>query len=240
MELCDHGRNRPASRRDAGRSIRSRIAKTMSADLPAAEEADGRHRRTIGALSTVGISFVLAIVHRRRGSGWSLDRWLGHQSLVVLPLLRVRPGRRRAQRLPDGGEVPEVSGTRPARLSRRRAQRLRHRRGDDGRGAVRAAAAAAGARRCRRRLLVGFSYWTLKSGVTALAALVARTPDAGLKTRGERRARNRETGAAVRFTRSSGVRYDCAFAPAPMGAAGGCILGCGGSFAGGGSPRDQE
>ena len=33
-------------------------------------------------------------------------------------------------------------------------------------------------------LLVGFSYWTLKRGVTALAALVARTPDAGLKTRG--------------------------------------------------------
>ena len=32
--------------------------------------------------------------------------------------------------------------------------------------------------------LVGFSYWTLKRGVTALAALVARAPDAGLKTRG--------------------------------------------------------
>jgi len=32
--------------------------------------------------------------------------------------------------------------------------------------------------------LVGFSYWTLKRGVTMLAALVAKTPDAGLKTRG--------------------------------------------------------
>ena len=32
--------------------------------------------------------------------------------------------------------------------------------------------------------LVGFSYWTLKRGVTMLAALVAKTPDACLKTRG--------------------------------------------------------
>src|SRR5688572_2172044 len=32
--------------------------------------------------------------------------------------------------------------------------------------------------------LVGFSYWTLKRSVTALAALVARAPDAGSKTRG--------------------------------------------------------
>jgi hypothetical protein len=41
-----------------------------------------------------------------------------------------------------------------------------------------AIAVAAGA------FLVGFSYWTLKRGVTMLAALVAKTPDAGLKTRG--------------------------------------------------------
>ena len=33
-------------------------------------------------------------------------------------------------------------------------------------------------------ILVGFSYWTLKRGVTMLAVLVAKTPDAGLKTRG--------------------------------------------------------
>ena len=32
--------------------------------------------------------------------------------------------------------------------------------------------------------LVGVSYWTLKRGVTMLAALVARTPDAALKTSG--------------------------------------------------------
>ena len=32
--------------------------------------------------------------------------------------------------------------------------------------------------------LVGFSYWTLKRGVTALAALVAKASDPGLKTRG--------------------------------------------------------
>jgi hypothetical protein len=34
--------------------------------------------------------------------------------------------------------------------------------------------------------LVGVSYWTLKRGVTMLAALVAKTPDAGRKTRGIR------------------------------------------------------
>ena len=41
-----------------------------------------------------------------------------------------------------------------------------------------AIAVAAGA------FLVGVSYWTLKRGVTMLAALVAKTPDAALKTRG--------------------------------------------------------
>ena len=41
-----------------------------------------------------------------------------------------------------------------------------------------AVAVAAGA------FLVGVSYWTLKRGVTMLAALVAKTPDAALKTRG--------------------------------------------------------
>ena len=41
-----------------------------------------------------------------------------------------------------------------------------------------AIAVAAGA------FLVGVSYWTLKRAVTMLAALVAHTPDAALKTRG--------------------------------------------------------
>jgi hypothetical protein len=41
-----------------------------------------------------------------------------------------------------------------------------------------AIAVAAGA------FLVGVSYWTLKRAVTMLAALVANTPDAALKTRG--------------------------------------------------------
>jgi hypothetical protein len=43
-----------------------------------------------------------------------------------------------------------------------------------------AIAVAAGA------ILVGVSYWTLKRGVTMLAALAAKTPDAALTTRGRR------------------------------------------------------
>jgi hypothetical protein len=43
-----------------------------------------------------------------------------------------------------------------------------------------AVAVAAGA------VLVGVSYWTLKRGVTMLAAVVAEAPDAALKTRGIR------------------------------------------------------
>ena len=39
-----------------------------------------------------------------------------------------------------------------------------------------------------------------------------------------------EGGRSLRFTGSSGVRYDCPFASAPIGATGGCVLGCGGGF----------
>jgi len=35
-------------------------------------------------------------------------------------------------------------------------------------------------------LLVGFSYWTLKRGVSALAAMVSNTPDLDRKPRGKR------------------------------------------------------
>ena len=45
---------------------------------------------------------------------------------------------------------------------------------------------------------------------------------------------------AVRFTRSSGVRYDCAFAPAPIGAAGGCVLGRGGGWSRSRPPNHEE
>ena len=39
-----------------------------------------------------------------------------------------------------------------------------------------------------------------------------------------------EGGRSLCFTGSSGVRYDCPFASAPIGATGGCVLGCGGGF----------
>ncbi len=60
-------------------------------------------------------------------------------------------------------------------------------------------------------LLIGVSYWTI-----SLARLRRKSAlDAGSR------------GAPVRFTRSSGVRYDCSFAPAPIRATGRRVLGCG-------------
>ena len=54
-----------------------------------------------------------------------------------------------------------------------------------------AIAVAAGA------LLVGVSYWTLKRGVTMLAALIASAPDAALEPRGQRANVARELGKLV-------------------------------------------
>ena len=48
----------------------------MSADLPPSKKPLSETVRTIGALSTVGFSFVLAIVIGA-WAGWALDRWLG-------------------------------------------------------------------------------------------------------------------------------------------------------------------
>ena len=48
----------------------------MSADRPPPKTSMADTVRTIGALSTVGISFVLAIVIGA-GAGVLLDRWLG-------------------------------------------------------------------------------------------------------------------------------------------------------------------
>jgi F0F1-type ATP synthase assembly protein I len=48
----------------------------MSADLPPPRKPMADTVRTLGALSTVGFSFVLAIV-LGAWAGWALDRWLG-------------------------------------------------------------------------------------------------------------------------------------------------------------------
>ena len=48
----------------------------MSADLPPPKKSMADAVRTLGALSTVGFSFVLAIV-LGAWAGWALDRWLG-------------------------------------------------------------------------------------------------------------------------------------------------------------------
>jgi F0F1-type ATP synthase assembly protein I len=50
--------------------------KEMSADDPSPKKSTADTFRTLGALSTVGISFVLAIVIGA-WAGWALDRWLG-------------------------------------------------------------------------------------------------------------------------------------------------------------------
>jgi ATP synthase protein I len=48
----------------------------MSADIPPPKNSMADTVRTLGALSTVGISFVLAVVIGA-GAGLLLDRWLG-------------------------------------------------------------------------------------------------------------------------------------------------------------------
>ena len=133
-------------------------------------------------------------------AGWALDRWLGHQPVVLLPLLPVRPGCGRAQRLPDGGEVPEVNlktgywkptlETDPSSAAVERNAFVI--------GAAMTVAALFVPPRPRLAIgvaagafLVGFSYWTLKRGVTMLAALVAEDPGRGPENPRQRRARTR-------------------------------------------------
>ena len=48
----------------------------MSTNVPPPKKSMADTVRTLGALSTVGISFVLAIV-LGAWAGWALDRWLG-------------------------------------------------------------------------------------------------------------------------------------------------------------------
>lgn len=48
----------------------------MSTEVPPPKKSMADTVRTLGALSTVGISFVLAIV-LGAWAGWALDRWLG-------------------------------------------------------------------------------------------------------------------------------------------------------------------
>jgi len=48
----------------------------MSTGAPPPKKSMADTVRTLGALSTVGISFVLAIV-LGAWAGWALDRWLG-------------------------------------------------------------------------------------------------------------------------------------------------------------------
>ena len=206
----------------------------MGADATGPKKPLSDTVRQLGALSTVGFSFVLAVV-LGAGLGLLIDRWLGTSPWVLLRLLRVRTGRGRAERLPHGRQLPEIVERDPTlRGVERNAIVI---------GALMTLAA------CFLRpwpdlalgvigggVLVGFSYWSLKSGVSAMAAVLSASGTDGAPPAREYAARARETGAAVRFTRSSGVRYDCAFAPAPIGVAGGCVLGCGGGSLRGGAP----
>ena len=113
--------------------------------------------------------------------GWRLliDRWLGTARGSSSDLLPLRPRRRRHQRLPDGRQVSEVAGRLDTGIwklthsSSRRAQRRHRRRGDDPRRAARAAGPQLALGVAGGAFLVGFSYWTLKRGVEALAAMVA-------------------------------------------------------------------
>ena len=55
----------------------------MSADRPPPKNSMADTVRTLGALSTVGISFVLAVVIGA-GAGLLLDRWLGTTKVFFL------------------------------------------------------------------------------------------------------------------------------------------------------------
>ena len=79
----------------------------MGADATGPKKPLSDTVRQLGALSTVGFSFVLAVV-LGAGLGLLIDRWLGHEPVGLLRLLRVRPGRGRAQRLPHGRQLSEI------------------------------------------------------------------------------------------------------------------------------------
>jgi F0F1-type ATP synthase assembly protein I len=55
----------------------------MTANVPPPKKSLADSMRTIGALSTVGISFVLAIVIGA-GAGLLLDRWFGTEKVFFL------------------------------------------------------------------------------------------------------------------------------------------------------------
>ncbi len=85
-------------------------------------------------------------------------------------------------------------------------------------------------------LLIGISFYTLGHGV---AALVLAATGGGSAAKSGRQ-HGAEIGAALRFTRFSCVRYDCAFAPAPDWAAGGRIISSGGRIRRSGPPSREE
>ena len=65
--------------------------------------------RTIGALSTVGFSFVLAIVIGA-WLGWLLDKRLGTTPWMFFVVLRAGAGGGRAERVSDVEPLPEMNG----------------------------------------------------------------------------------------------------------------------------------
>ena len=215
-------------RRGKRRSPRRKPVRSGDAPWMIRPPATSRRRETMrpfGELGTVGLSFVLAIAIGF-GGGHMLDRWLGTRWICCSGFLlgiaagdrerRIAPPRSSSSRsvmTSDANALLHRLQTTAAVCCARRWPSSRCRSPTASRGRRLASWAADCSRHQppvdpRRRRRIGRRY----GGHRASARGVGRA----------------EGGGPVRFTRFSGVRYDCAFAPAPVGAVGGCVLGCGG------------
>ena len=188
----------------------------------------------LGALSTVGLSFVLALVIGVAGGVW-LDRTAGTSPWGFLGGFALGRGGRGPQRLPGDPAVRAVMADADPLI--RRLQRDARDLVRPGHGGRRWPSA-----RTRRPspagvagggLLALVSLFAIRSSVDAL--LVGRlpgpssalpTPRRTARPRAVRRATDRAAaGVGVKLagryalSRPRGVRYDCAFAPAPRGRA---------------------
>ena len=129
--------------------------------------------KALGALSTVGLSFVLAIV-MGTGGGLLGRRLPGHRALGVLHRVLPRPGRRGPQRLPDhlaGNEVTPYDADPLLRRLERRALLFcaicgRGDRWSCSGGRVDVALGVVGG-----GVLIGVSYWAIRSSIDGVLAL---------------------------------------------------------------------